>query len=245
MKYILIIILSIFFISSCRKQSDSFNTTTLSSYYPLSVGKYITYNLDSTLFINFGQKDTVIHYQAQDRVDDTITDNLNRKGYRIIRFLRSDPGKDWIPNNTFLIILTNNTIESIEDNLRFQKLKLPFRLGFTWKGNSFIDTYSLNSDVKYLDNWDYTYDSIDVPLVLNSIKIDSSIQVTQRDEFLGQDPHITGTQYAEKNYSIEKYGKNIGLIYKEFLHWEYQGSQPSRPAYYTGYGIKLSIIDHN
>ena len=40
-------------------------------------------------------------------------------------------------------------------------------------------------------------------------------------------------------------GKGIGLIYREFLHWEYQGAQPGRPAYYLGYGVKLTMIDHN
>ena len=64
------------------------------------------------------------------------------------------------------------------------------------------------------------------------------ITVFERDEFLGQDPSIPGTQYAEKTYALEKYGKGIGLIYREFLHWEYQGSETRTPGYFGGYGIK-------
>ena len=122
-----------------------------------------------------------------------------------------------------MVVPTTNSIEYIENNLRFLKLELPIKQDFSWKGNSYIDTYSINSDVKYLDDWDYIYDSIDVPLTINSLTIDSTIKVSERDEFLGQDPSIPGTQYAEKNYAVEKYGKGIGLIYREFLHWEYQG----------------------
>ena len=236
--------ISIFFIS-CKKEKDSFFSESVNDYYPLLVGKYITYDLDSTVFINFGQKDTVIHYQVQDRVDAQITDNLGRPAYRIIHYIRQDTSENWAANNTFLVVPTENSIEYVENNQRFLKLKLPIKQDFSWKGNSYIDTYSVNSEVKYLDDWDYMYDSIDVPLTINSLAIDSTIKISERDEFLGQDPAIEGTQYAEKTYSLEKYGKGIGLIYREFLHWEYQGSQSGVPGYFVGYGVKFSITDHN
>lgn len=236
--------ISLFFIS-CKKEKDTFNSESVNDYYPLQVGKYITYELDSTVFVNFGQKDTIISYQAQDRVDAQITDNLGRPGYRIIRYIRKDTAEDWVANNTFLVVPTENSIEYIENNLRFLKLELPIKQDFSWKGNSYIDTYSVNSDVKYLDDWDYIYDSINVPLTINSVTVDSTVKVSERDEFLGQDPSIPGTQYAEKAYALEKYGKGIGLIYREFLHWEFQGEQSGVPGYFVGYGVKLSITDHN
>lgn len=244
-RILLILCCSGLLIVGCKKQDDNFSTAPLSDYYPLKTGKVITYRLDSTVFINFGAKDTIITYQVQDRVDSQITDNLGRKAFRIIRFIRRDSSQAWTPNNTFMAVPTASSIELIENNLRFLKLVSPIKEGVKWKGNSFIDTYSLNSDVKYLDDWDYLYDSINIPLTLKGIRYDSTINVRERNEFLGQDPHLPGTQYAEKNYSVEKYAKGIGLIYREFLHWEYQGAQPGRSAYYLGYGVKLTILNHN
>ena len=81
--------ISLFFIS-CKKEKETFSSESVNDYYPLQVGKYITYNLDSTVFINFGTKDTVVSYQVQDRVDAQITDNLGRPAYRIIRYIRKD-----------------------------------------------------------------------------------------------------------------------------------------------------------
>ncbi|MEO8763183.1 MAG: hypothetical protein ABI416_02805 [Ginsengibacter sp.] len=242
--FIGLFVISLFFIS-CKKQEEIVNTGSVAAFYPLEVGKYITYNLDSTVFVNFGQKDTVVSYQAQDRVDAEITDNIGRPAYRIIRYLRKDETQDWSPNNTFLIVPTDLTIEYVENNLRFLKLQLPIKQDFSWKGNSYIDTYSVDSDVKYLDDWDYIYDSVGVPLTLNSLAMDSTVKVLERDEFLGQDPSIPGTLYGERTYEVEKYAQGIGLIYREFLHWEYQGSQGSTPGYYTGYGVKLTITGHN
>lgn len=245
-KYLPGLILISFLFSSCKKETEKFVSTEVTDYYPLEIGKYITYDLDSTVYyINFGQQASVINYQVQDRVDAEISDNQGRPAYRILRFIRKDASQQWVPNNTFMVVPTANSIEFIENNLRYLKLEQPVKQDFSWKGNSFIDTYSNYTDVKYLEDWDYVYDSINVPLIINSLAIDSTIKVFERDEFLGQDPSIPGTQYAEKNYAVEKYGKGIGLIYREFLHWEYQGTQPGRPAYYVGYGVKLSIIDHN
>lgn len=244
-KYFLVSSVLVLLMISCKKENETFQSATISDYYPTQVGKYINYDLDSTVFTNFGQTVTVNHYQVQDRFDAAITDNSGRPSYRIIRYIRKLTSEPWTANNTFMVTPTENSIEYVENNMRFIKLKLPIVPDYSWKGNKYIDTYNANTDVRYLDDWDYIYDSVGDPVTINSIAINETTTVLQRDEFLGQDPGITGTQYAEKNYSIEKYGKGIGLIYREFLHWEYQGPQPGRAGYYDGYGIKMTITGHN
>ena len=235
-------VLLILLFTSCKKEDAPYSTPSLDEYYPLQVGKYITYNLDSTLFVNFGRNSTIVHYQAQDRIDAEITDNSGRKAFRVIRFIRPDSTAEWVPDNTFMVVPTENSIEYLENNLRFVKLRLPVKQGFSWEGNSFIDTYSRYSEFKQLDGWEYTYDSIGAPLTINSLTFDKTIKVAERDEFLGYDPSLPTTQHAERTYSVEKYGKGIGLIYREFLTWDYQSVNNSS---YTGYGIKMSITGHN
>ena len=236
--------LSICFLS-CKKEPVHYSSPDIHDYFPLTVGKTITYQLDSTLYINFGQKDTVISYEAQDVITSQTTDNLGRPAFVIVRYLRQDTSLAWTPSNTFMAVPIGNSIEYIENNLRFLKLEMPVKDGFSWPGNSYIDTYSIYSDLQFMADWSYSYDSVDVPLTINSIPVDSTIKVAERDEFLGQDPSIPGTQYAERTYSVEKYGKGIGLIYRDFLHWEYQGGLTGMPGYYVGYGIRLSMLSHN
>lgn len=233
------------FLFSCKKQMDNFQINDVSNYYPLQVGKYIDYQLDSLVFINFGADSAIVSYQARDIVDAKITDNQGRPGYRIMRYMRKTATDTWNPAFAYSVTVANNRVEVDEKDLRFIKLADPVRQGFSWKGNTFIDTYSVDMDLMYMDDWDYTYDSVDVPLTLNGLNFDNTIKVNQRDEFLGQSPTIPGTQYAEKNFAFEKYAKGVGLIYKEFLHWEYQGAQPGRPAYFDGFGIRMKIIGHN
>ncbi len=241
--FFLLAVISAVIFTACTKDPEVFNTESISDYSPLLAGKYITYNLDSTVFINFGTKDTVISYQVKHEVDALITDNLGRPAYRIIRYKRKTAGNAWVADNTFMAVPTELSLEFIENNNRYIKLKLPIRDGYTWKGNSYIDTYSLNSEVKYLDDWDYTYDSLHLPATIGALTIDSTLKVDQRDEIIGNpsDPN----SYSEINYGAEKYAKGIGLIYRNFLHIEYQPPTPGRGGYRQGYGVRMTMIDHN
>ena len=233
----------VFIFSACKKRSEDFQPTTISDYAPLIVGKYIVYKLDSLVYINFGTRDTTTSYQVKHEVDAMITDNLGRPAYRIIRYIRKTAANPWLPDNSFMAINTGGSLEFIENNMRFLKLKLPIINNDSWKGNSYIDTYSLNSEVKYLDDWDYVYDSVNTALTLGSITLDSTFKVAERDEVVGNpnDPN----SYSEINFSVENYAKGIGLVYRNFFHSEYQPPTPGVGGYRIGYGVTLTMIDHN
>ena len=52
-------------------------------------------------------------------------------------------------------------------------------------------------------------------------------------------PITIPTSYASRSRSVEKYSKNIGLVYREYELWEYQPNPGgSGGPYYTGFGIK-------
>lgn len=231
-------------LAACEKK-DTYATAALDEYLQMSVGKFITYRLDSTSYINYGQKDTVVKYQAKEVVEAAITDNLGRPGWRIVRYLSDTTGtQPWTPVTTINLIPVRESVEVVENNLRYMKLKLPVTEGFSWKGNSFIDTYSINSEVRFMDDWDYTYENVDQPFsVWNNKVVDNTLTVNQIDETIGvpTDPNL----YSEKTFSKEVFGKGIGLIYRDFLHWEYQPPNGGNPGYRNGYGIKMVMIDHN
>ena len=231
--------------SACKKSSEDFQPTLISDYAPLEIGKYVVYNLDSTVFINFGQTTAIHSYQVKYQVDAAITDNLGRPAYRIFRYIRNTPTAAWTPDNSFTAVNTGNVLEFIENNMRFVKLSLPIKDNYSWKGNTYIDTYSANSLVRYLDDWDYTYDSVGAPLQIGGFSFDKTITVNERDEVVGfpNDP----TLYSEINFSQEKYAYGIGLIYRKFFHSEYQPPVPGVDGHFVegSYGITMTIADHN
>ena len=125
------------------------------------------------------------------------------------------------------------------------KLKEPINEGFNWKGNKYISLFSSDPDwdFRYLDDWDYIYENAGQPFNTLSGPVENTVTVNQRDEVLGFPNDPLG--YSERNFAYEVYGKGIGLIYKEFLHMQYQPASGGNPAYRLGHGIKLNMLSHN
>jgi len=244
MKKLIPAALCLLILASCKKSTDTLQLTPISDYAPLAVGKYVTYNLDSLVYINFGTTEAHHFYEVKYETTDSLTDALGRKGFRITRYIRSLPSGTFTPDHTFLAVNTGTAYEFTENNLRFLKLVQPIEDGKTWKGNSAIDVSSLGSDLQYLFDWDYTYSNVGQPHQVGSYTLENTITVDQRDDSFNL-PVITSgpnqTNIATRDYSQEIYAKDIGLVYKNFLHFEYQLAYNG----YIGYGITLTMVDHN
>lgn len=239
---------SLFF--SCNEKED-FTTEALADYMPLSVGKFITYRIDSMVFTNFGRSTEIHKYQVKHQVDALITDNLGRPTYRIFRFIRDTAGtQPWQPAGTYYITPLSDQAEIAEDNLRFIKLHLPFRDGFTWKGNKFLPTDPYGSLFNFsnddnMEDWDYFYDGQPSSFSYKGINYSNVYSIEEVDESFNV-PITSPGSYAAKSRSVEKYSRNIGLVYREYELWEYQpNTGGSGGPYKTGFGITMWMIDHN
>jgi hypothetical protein len=228
---------------SCKK-SETFDAKEAADYYPLTVGKYITYRLDSTNYIGYTTTPTVRTYYVRDIIDAKVTDNLNRPAYRVARFIKDSLSQpNWRNNNTFLVVPLDKSFEYVENNLRYLRLQNPVKEGFNWLGNSYIESSGAYSNLSYLFRWEYQYEKIDQPFSVFSITVPNTITIKQADDTDGVPSDPNG--YSGRDYSVEVFGKGIGLIYKEFLHWTYQPPQGNIPGYRSGYGVKLTMIDRN
>jgi len=240
------ILLAVLIISTllvaCKKETEEFKTPAISDYAPYQTGKYIIYQLDSFRYPAFSTIGITITYQVKYQVDSLITDNLGRPAYRIFRFIRKTALDPWLQDNTFKATNTGTSLEFNENNLKFVSLKQPISGEYSWKGNAYINTTSAYSDMPYLNDWDYIYDSIGAPLTLGGLNLENTIKVAQRDEEIGS-PGF----YNEINFGVEYYAKGIGLVYKRFLHSEFQPPTGGSPGYYTtdSRGLTLTMIEHN
>jgi len=250
-KLAIVLILSCL-LQACSEKKIELTSPPLSDYFPLTVGKYITYRLDSTNTTQFGADTIVSHYRVRDLTDAEIEDGLGRKAYRILRTISDSAGKAaFTNNNTFMAIPQNaDWIEKTEDNLRFMSLRFPIMEGFEWKGNSFIDALSVNSHVRYLYDWNYIYQEVGKPFTVRGRTFDNTITVLQRDEEFPEGPFDPTQPYKQWDYSIEVYAKGIGLIYKNFDHKVWQGPTPppdAKAGYWEdgSYRVVMEAIDFN
>ena len=213
---------------SCNKTVEVLESKSVQSYMPLGIGKFIVYNLDSTVYTNLGTKIEIHSYQIKDTVQSATTDNLGRIVYRISRLLRSQVDtNNWKNIFTYNAIIYSSKIEIIESNQKYLKLMMPIKEGFSWKGNTYVNTVTY-PELQFLNNWEYNYQDVNKSITINN--------------------PANKNIYSEINYSKEIFAENIGLVFKEFKHQVWQpGNANNSSGYYeeNSYGIKMSILRHN
>lgn len=243
MKFFIVSIFASLLFISCNEK-EMLEVDTAIDYFPLEVGRSLFYRLDSTVPAPFGTALVKRYYLAKDSIESKFTDNEGRESYRIYRFLRDTlQTQAWTFNSTFYATIDDGgkTIEYNDNNLRYLKLRGPISEGFSFKGNTQINT-AAGGPFYYLDDWDYMYTNVNQPYTVRYGTFDTTVTVQQQDI---QDPEIFDpTRYNAKTYAKEVYAKGVGLIYREWLYYIYQTTPP--PSYYTddSYGITLNLIDY-
>jgi len=247
----------VIFITSCKKQTYTYPPSPLTNYFmPLQVGKYVTYRLDSLTFYYYGQKDTITRYLAKDSVEAAITDNLGRPSWRVVRYLSDTTGVQWTPNETYMVTPTVQTLEVVENNLRFIKLAFPMDEGYSWAGNTYLPKNPYQDDFDFsgaLDQnpqrWNYAYQNVNKPFQIGGKVYDSTTTILQVDDStnLFNNLPIIDTSFASRTNWTETYSRNIGLVYRHTALWEWQPPTPNgtQVGYKLGFEMTLTIVDHN
>jgi hypothetical protein len=239
-----IITISLF---SCKGKKEEFVSEKLTDYMPLQPGKYITYRLDSLVYTNFGTIAVTRRYQVKHVIDALITDNIGRPSYRVYTYIRDSAGTQlWGASGSYFITPLATQNEVIDDNMRVVKLHLPIKEGYQWPGNTYLADdpyypgYDFNND-NDIKAWDFTYDIFEPATSYRGQNYTDVFTVVQQDDHANA-PVTDVNSYGFNTLSIEKYSKNIGLVYRKYELWDYQ-TNPT--VHYTGFGITMWMIDHN
>jgi len=249
--FICLFLFSLLLLSGCKTESEDLQVDAATSYQSLAPGKYITYRLDSTVFTNFGRNTEIHKYQEKHLIDAEIIDALGRPSYRVFRFTRDSAGtQPWAPGGSFMITPLSNSVEIIENNLRFVKLTSPVRTDYTWKGNRFLpeepyqSLFGFNNDFD-IASWDYTYSATGESEMINGKTINDVITIEGINDVINV-PVTDPANYGSINYQQEKYARGIGMVFQELIMWEYQpNTGGSGGGFKVGFGVKRSMIDHN
>lgn len=240
MRFISLIFLFVLFFSCKKTKQNSIDLGT--DYYPVSIGNWIEYDVDSITFSDFTTPTSIdtSSFKIKETVESSFLDLNDEENFRVEEFKKND-STSWQINNIFSLKKSNINIEKVENDLRYIKLVFPPEENKTWDGNIYIDVVDqplldfLNPD-KYA--WEYTYSSIDENLVVGTYTFDSCVTIIQIDE----------ENLFEKKYSKEIYAKNVGLVYKELIILETQ-APPSSASFLdraeNGFVLKYTISDYN
>ena len=146
-----IFILSSLLIFSCKKTEDPYKIDDFGhEYFPLSVGKFIEYEVDSMVY-SLLTDSLIVESKTfvREEIVDTLSDNLGNTLYKVERFEKKDLNNDWQIRKVFTQSLIENQAFRTEDNLKIMPLVFPIRENKSWNGNIFLDefqTISVNGE---------------------------------------------------------------------------------------------------
>jgi hypothetical protein len=250
MKYLISIFAGLLFIISCEKTTENLSIDYGYDYYPVGIGKYIIYDVDSITYDPSGNN-TIIDttsYQAKEEIIDTTSDNEGRTVYIIHYSTRNQPNEAWQFKNVYTTVMTSQWVERTEENLRFVKLIFPQKINDTWDGNRYFVAENIlvtvrGETLELFKNWNSAVIDKGSSMTISAFTFDDVLTVRHADD----------ENLIEKRLVEEKYAKTVGLVEKTVLILDTQcGGNLSNCTELTweekaekGFILKMTVNNYN
>lgn len=207
--FFLLLALSLLLIN-CQKETESFPDFEL-SYFPTDSGHYVIYQVDSIYYNDFDRTIDTVSLLIKEEIGGQETDNRNQPYQRLNRYYKRD-SSPWQLTKVWAIQIDDNLACRIENNQRYINLSFPLKINRQWDGIPYIRRDTVISipggSIDIYKDWDaFEIIELDGSYSYNGQSFDSVLTILQVDKI----------NNIERRYSLERYAKNYGLIYKEQL----------------------------
>jgi hypothetical protein len=225
---------------SCSKFS-SYNGNYDNLYFPLQLGHYVTYNVDSIYYDSARCSRVERKSQVRYSVSDTCRDTANRFSYIIDVDYRLNESNAWAKQSVAIVTQTGTGLEYYQNTIRSVKLTYPIASGSRWYGNIYVP--AADTSRQYLLSWDFTYDASGYKLPYNSgtIYFDNTITVLE-DNVTINNTIPDSIAFTYRSYAKEIYAQNVGMVYREVTRLNYN---PYISQCIDGLSVTMSAVDHN
>ncbi len=241
----------VFFAVSCSSDDSGATTDIGLDYMPITQGSWYTYRLDSTIFNDFYNTEITHSYELKIEIGEQIEDGEGQLLTKMRRYIKEfGSAEDFEFQSVWFEKLSNNRLETFEENLHFIKLVFPTTIDKTWEGNQFIASAgndNPNTSTRYYKDWDYKIVSVDMPMSINDQSFEAVLQVNQANE-------VGGPGAIQHIVSDEWYARGVGLVKKRMEIVVENCGAPGcsdknkpvleRPTERKGYILNQELIDY-
>lgn len=240
----LVIVIAVFSFGSCSKERvvlDYKSGDVYQNYVPLEIGKYILYDVDSSIWDDFSCTKLVRKSQHKYEVVDTFRDNQKRLSYVINIFSRSNDKAAFIIDDVIYVTPGAEQLEKVQKNLIYTPLSNPVKENNRFDGHARIPDQ--DPDLNYLLDWEYRYMNVGKSFNNDYKTYDNTVTVKEVDRVLNN-PESQPNAYAELLQSKAVYAYGLGMIYKEYVYWTYDPI-PGQTNCRKGVGVVMRALEHN
>lgn len=187
-------------------------------YFPVEIGRYVVYNVDSIYIDEPVDIADTFHYQIKEVITEHFTDNEGNPAQRIERFYRADSSQSWVIKDVWAANRLTRNAQRVEENKRIIRMVFPPGDDKFWDANEFnTSTYR---PMRYAD---YDRDRI-----VNGMQFDSTLKTVTTLE-----PNLIDTII-----DTEIRAKHVGVVHK--LHIETNTQIDGT----TGFKLTMRVVDY-
>ena len=183
-------------------------------YYPLQIGKAATYDLDSIIYdpiSNGVVKIDTFKWQVRELLIDTFRDKSTVLNYTIERSIRPRGTQNWKIESVLTAALTNDHALRTENNVLYIKFPTTFGEKTNWDGNIYVDPsvkmIIAGETLEFFNKkWVYQVESYNISEKIGDKTYQDVMTITAQSD---------AKILTDKRYTLEKYAKGFGLVYRE------------------------------
>ena len=228
---------------SCSNESISASEGQEENLYPLEIGKYWIYEVDSVLYSLDGMSVDTSNSFIREEMTEILVNDFQDSSYVITRSFGTTETGPWAVTDIWTASIDNGLLTKTEENLKFLKLSYPLTLNKTWNGNQFFDeNIEVNLGAETLmpyRNWESKVLEIDATTTVGDMTFD---QVTRVEL-------VSDSSFIELRYGQEWYAEDIGMIKKELKILDTQctscDGQTWEEKAHKGLILNMNLIEHN
>ena len=180
------------FLFSCAKDPIPEPLDFAYDLYPISVGDYRTYEVDSIVFNDFTGDIDSFKYQVQEFIAEEYKDLENRTSFKFHRLFRQNSSENWAIGDVWSITPTSQRLETREENIPYIKLIFPIEYQSNWDGNALNTFEDEIFEVKTFD---------------------STATILNEQRKLSRVEHYNRVNLIERQSKQEIFARGIGPIY--------------------------------
>lgn len=229
---------------SCESETEMLDESVYGyEYFPVGTGKTWIYASDSIVYSGVGTRRDTLSSFLKEEIGEKFTDLAGNETYKINRYFKRNDTDPWSKLNTWTVSLEKTRAIRTEENLKFVKLVFPVKKGLRFNGNVFVDEnirVEVGGEmVEAYKNWNHRIES-DQELFLYQNDSVKTLRINLVDN--------ATKDLIDRRKVTEYYGKGIGLLKKEMMILDSDGSRPNDPwelKAQKGFIHTLTLIDHN
>jgi hypothetical protein len=206
-RYFILVLSLLFVLGACTTEPDPYLPADDENFYPLELGKYWVYEVDSIIFRpEITVEVDSVQLWMREEIVDTILDNSGNTLFVVEQSERYNLTDPWEFKQLLTVGLLNNQIIRTENNLRFIKMVFPIQLFQQWDGNIFIDPTTIvrvgGETIEMFKDWSYSTIAEGESINIEGENYEDVITIAP-----SQSENLIELRKVE-----EQYANNIGLI---------------------------------